>query len=1061
MSEQFVAALKNRVADNQYISHIKVREHADNASGAPAQKSAYKTRYIILGQSPSQQRAYVYKARRNANGTLSIGKEWDATQVRSMCREGSMLLVTFSITHRWEVDASQDPVPFLNHLASVVIRAQGTLPKMSGWSYAEPGTSQGPDVSGSAMGLTGSQSQSMSQHASQIASPVAQSADTSESRSMRSPQPIQAASIGPAVSTTLASPKPGMTKPGDVGPLTQGKQTTSSSASEEASLRESLAASTIPQQVPARPAVSQPRMPQRAPQRTAQPTLASTALSSSATSASGSSAAPAPTKPLTGAPQRPALQRRLTRPTAAQASTALVAPRGDENSTLSQVEEMLEGFEWKVVRHSADIRQKNFGTADVIEERLLEELAALESSGIHAMIEPDQRVAQLLQHIDDSLLQLDRLDASVAGYKMQLLSRSEDIAYIQNQNKGLQVQTSNRHLLLNEVDTLLSTIQVDQQAMQKLASTSLSSGADASELESAAVSLYKSILQARPDRHKHTSGTETEAMAQHLANSEAVAKEFNTRLVSEFESELEKAMHAQLNHLPHTQQAMSAESTLPPHDIMEQWLGKYCGLSLYLRETTPHVFQDFSRVYMACESQCFRTELQRVFGVATQQVARSEGIARQGSLRRGGASAGTDPPAAGSASDGMPGATLQRILASLLPRVTEEHAFLADLLQINDDTLTFADYMDLEPYFKHRAAVTMALATESPQQAMDRALQQIFSVMVPELDSFVSHVAQQNIWSVVGMLVETELAQRALQQRPGGAAVSQLLNKNTTRLHTELSRLIHTQLQAVEQTKVTAKKREGILPIFQSFPTFVRRMEAQLGEADTLPVREAVDHGYERIARGMMAAVQSIPQAGAIDDDKGQLNHHVILIVNVYHLCKRVRPGTPPNQALLRVQQQAQTLLESSRHGYVKTMLRRPLGKVVDFGNGIDALLSTTPATEVALHSSYSRAAVKKLVRDFTMKDVRKCVEALSKRMQKHFDDDDASMITSGALARDELADVLAQVWHATEDAFVAEVERLGRILHACYPQSGLHLDVSAQDVVRLFQTQAPTIRRR
>ena len=135
---------------------------------------------------------------------------------------------------------------------------------------------------------------------------------------------------------------------------------------------------------------------------------------------------------------------------------------------------MLEGFEWKVVRHSADIRQKNFGTADVIEERLLEELAALESSGIHAMIEPDQRVAQLLQHIDDSLLQLDRLDASVAGYKMQLLSRSEDIAYIQNQNKGLQVQTSNRHLLLNEVDTLLSTIQVDQQAMQKLASTSLS-----------------------------------------------------------------------------------------------------------------------------------------------------------------------------------------------------------------------------------------------------------------------------------------------------------------------------------------------------------------------------------------------------------------------------------------------------------------------------------------------------------------------------------------------------------------------------------------------------------
>ena len=932
MSEQFRAALKSRVADNEYVSHLKVREYADANAASQAAPSC-KTRYIILGMSPSQQRAFVYKARRNANGTYSIGKEWDASHVRSMAREGSNVLVTFSITHRWEIDASQDPIPFLNDLATIVHRAHGALPKISGWSY---------------------------------------------------------------VPSMLENPPP------EMPPVTHPPPPTAASPS-------------VPQRTPR-------REPQPVPQRTQQPALFEE-VSVSATPS------------VTSAPPRPILQRRLTRPTAAQASTALVAPRDDENSTLSQVEEMLEGFEWKVARHAApDVRPKRFGTADVIEERLLEELAALESSGIHAMIEPDERVARVLKDIDDALLQLDRLDASVAGYKMQLLSRSEDIGYIQSQNRGLQVQTSNQHLLLQEVEALLSTIQVDQQAMQKLATTTFSAGAQVSDLESAATSLYKSILQSRPDKHKQMAGVDTKAMAEHLAQSEAAAREFNARLVTEFQSELERAMHAQLNDLQHSQLAMASEPTLPPHDVMEQWLGKYCGLALYLRETTPDLFDKFSHMYMAFEAQCYRTELQRVFGAAAKHAGRTR-------------------------HDDGPSQALQRILASLLARVSAEQTFLADLLQINDDSLTFADYMDLEPYFKHRAAVTMALPTQGPQQALEHAMHQIFAVVVPELDAFVSQAYQQNAWSVVGMLVETELAQRTLTQRAGGAGVADLLHKNSTRLHAELGRLLHGQLQAVEQTKVSVNRRCGILPVFQAFPGFVARMEAQMGEADALPVRTAVDEGYDHVARALMTTIQSIPQtAGAMmDEDKGQLNHHVMVIMNVFHLCTSIKPGTPPNAALVRVQAQAQAQFETSLAGYVKTILRRPLGRVIDFCHGIETLLPTTPATEVALHSHFSRSSAKKLVRDLSQKDVRKAIEALSKRIQKHFDDEDAST----ALTPTELAHVLQQVWQSSQDMFTAEVERLSRILLTCYPQSGLGLEISTQDVQRLFQTLAPTGRRR
>ena len=135
---------------------------------------------------------------------------------------------------------------------------------------------------------------------------------------------------------------------------------------------------------------------------------------------------------------------------------------------------------------------------------------------------------------------------------------------------------------------------------------------------------------------------------------------------------------------------------------------------------------------------------------------------------------------------------------------------------------------------------------------------------------------------------------------------------------------------------------------------------------------------------------------------------------------------------------------------------------MIDFGNGIDALLQTTPANEVTLHSAYSKSSAKKLVREYTAKDLRKAVEAMSKRVQKHFaDDDDAG--TAGApvaLDRDELAEVLSQVWRASEDAFARETDRFLRILKTCY-NDALHVDYTSQDVRRPFHMTPPAVRRK
>lgn len=43
-----------------------------------------------------------------------------------------------------------------------------------------------------------------------------------------------------------------------------------------------------------------------------------------------------------------------------------------------------------------------------------------QKANIHAFLESDDRIAQVLGHIDEALLELDEIDAQITGYRMQL-----------------------------------------------------------------------------------------------------------------------------------------------------------------------------------------------------------------------------------------------------------------------------------------------------------------------------------------------------------------------------------------------------------------------------------------------------------------------------------------------------------------------------------------------------------------------------------------------------------------------------------------------------------------
>jgi hypothetical protein len=95
----------------------------------------------------------------------------------------------------------------------------------------------------------------------------------------------------------------------------------------------------------------------------------------------------------------------------------------------------------------------------------------------------------------------------------------------------------------------------------------------------------------------------------------------------------------------------------------------------------------------------------------------------------------------------------------------------------------------------------------------------------------------------------------------------------------------------------------------------------------------------------------------------------------------------------------------------------------------LEQLLRTTPPTEVSLHAAYTKMAVRRVLSDLRAKDLRKAVDALYKRVDKHFaaDPDD------GASAGGE---VLKTVWSACEDETQRLVGVWRGLMAKCYPVS-------------------------
>ncbi|KAH6618181.1 exocyst complex component Sec3-domain-containing protein [Chaetomium sp. MPI-SDFR-AT-0129] len=697
--------------------------------------------------------------------------------------------------------------------------------------------------------------------------------------------------------------------------------------------------------------------------------------------------------------------------------------------------------------------------------------------------EEDERVEAIKRGIDVAVEECEELDNLLTLYSVELSTLADDIAYIEAQGQGLQVQAANQKLLRKELESLLETCAISEADLGALKSAPLETATGVEEIEMSLVTLFKAMTKMDPTLGGTGNGTARKSEDHLGLDSDygqmrivqekkemylAESAQFMRRLVIFMERQFSEAFRATKAALDG---ALSKKADARNHEPGRDLLWMYSPLVLYARDVD---LDNWNRILQIYQDKChpiYKTEFKdateawkrgvrkpatvaeegaellftaqaekKEEGLATTArkltVKRSQTLARSLRSPLGDSSSSNAADSNNKAHDGrpLPYEVFAGVLDDLLPLVEMEQNFVVDFFHAT--TLEQSDFPDLvvasRPHDRRGGDLKRHRLMEPDRELARRvtkAMESIFLFLEANLQRLMEWALAMDPLQGVGVLATLERKMAEMSQS-NQDFLNNVLAKLHGHLETRFRKFVDDQVRAIEETKVKIKKRKGVIHFIRIFPNFSAAVENMLASIDpSLPVRRMVDREYDRLLKSMFDSLRVIarenPALGGLSaptttststststfstltshipmganssstdpEDKEALNFHILLIENMNHFLEET-----PNPHRLEVlddwRETAQRQLAEHTSLYLHAVMRRPLGKLLEHLENIEAQLSQggaggKPGSAIAAQPSNSKAVFNKVLGGYDGREVRKGIEALRKRVEKHFGDEE------------------------------------------------------------------------
>ncbi|KAF2874328.1 exocyst complex component Sec3-domain-containing protein [Massariosphaeria phaeospora] len=750
-----------------------------------------------------------------------------------------------------------------------------------------------------------------------------------------------------------------------------------------------------------------------------------------------------------------------------------------------EFESLLSEFGWG----SSDLSVKNI---DSLEVEIKREIARVEAgSWLNHLEQKDERVEAVEKMLDRAIAECDELEGLLTLYNVELSSLNDDVAFIEAQSQGLQVQTANQRLLQNELRQLVDTISITPEQLEALRRAPIGKVNGLSAIESSLVLLYKALITIDPaviegrgdDMNKITSSagfgnSELAAMQALQEKKDRYLNEgvmFLDRLKKHMEITFGAAFLTTRDVLSNVDNSAmpSTKLNIEAHDAGRKMLWMLSPVILFAKEIDRASWDALLRMYQAQAGQIYQDEVREnvlswkrlarkptgdeqdlLFTAQEKEAESITGAARKLTVKRSQtlarglrAASGEKEGKANKAQSGKLHAfdVFSKALDDIEPILLTEQNFVTEFFHATStDAVDFPEAVSVASPDRRRGPNLWARKQFEADRAMAKrvaeVMEDIFSFWPTELQNLVEWAIKADPLQGVGILYA--VGRKLLDMEDSN---QDFLMRNLQKVHERLTglfvRFVDEQIRAIEDTKVKIKKRKGVIAFMKTFPHFSIAIENMLPAADgndQVEIRRMVDDAYQKINKAMFESLKIIAkespavmatQGQGDPEDKEALNYHILLIENMNHYLEEV--DARGDSVLLDWKTKASDEMKEHMDLYVDAVIRRPLGKFLEFIESMETLLAQPGASpqSIAQRSSHSRALFKKLLHSYDSKEIRKGIEALKKRVDKHFGDADDPGISRDLVFKvlkeceKKYGEIYDRTLRINQDVYTGEVE--------------------------------------
>ncbi|KAI9254224.1 exocyst complex component Sec3-domain-containing protein [Sporodiniella umbellata] len=736
-----------------------------------------------------------------------------------------------------------------------------------------------------------------------------------------------------------------------------------------------------------------------------------------------------------------------------------------ERAFMMNVEELLTDFNWKAT-----------GNASVLEGGLLKELHALEDANVHAIIESDDRAKSIVGHIDKSLAELDSMESWLSLYAAELNSMGDDIREIEIQNRALQILNSNQLSLISELDRLLNAISIPKRCLDSLQYDSMDSADDVIRIQESAEMLQKTLKSKLPDGLQ-----DMVAVQERLETYNVYGNRFSERvfkfLKDQFEQQARLYQEQKTRSPAVNRKNQSAPIIVSPHEAVEDQLIKYQGFILWEKEMEPRMYSELQRCYAQAMAPLYERDIRDVidatrsfysslrkrdvddleylFKPEESRQARALAYApirtedlkphRYRHMLRGSTEGASSTRSSIDEDEKATDEAFAQLLKQSVMLLCREQNYMCDLFE-STSTRSFLErgmvYSQVPNKFELYNRRDKIRDVKISKKILSW-MEMIFETMEPSIVNLLEYGVKSDPTLTVSMMAAVEYQQEQWEGSDQEFALK-LCTSLSQRLTRMFENFINDQVRNIEEKKLSIKKRKGVLSFFRTFPIFAMRLEvAAVHVQPDSGARATVNIAYEKVIQGMMNSLETISKEGdQTGDDKEQLNATIMYIENMHHLYHTLR--TNKLHVLDKWSKHAKSLYDSNLKSYVHVIIRRPLGRLLEFFEGVEAHARTTNLPEeVSFHMSYNKAQLRKVIALFPPKEIKKALEQLYRRVDKHFSEEEG---------------LLQVVWRGIQEELIQQHRKMSELIVQCYPGVEAHLEFTIEDLLEMMRDLAKKV---